>query len=128
DLGTINVTEVRGNKDDKSFAKSNDSISILKPKNLNRGDLQNSIQLLNGFANVQTQSDRGGETFSIRGISDMGVTGVQKDNLASILVDDVFQSTLAVRAGAFENWDLESVEIHRGSQSTTQGVNSLAGN
>ena len=128
DLGTIKVTEVRGNKDEKTFAQSNESISILKPKNLNRGDLQNSIQMLNGFANVQTQSDRAGDTFSIRGISDMGVTGVQKDNLASILVDDVFQTTLAVRAGSFENWDLEAVEIHRGSQSTTQGVNSLAGN
>lgn len=128
DLGTIKVTEVRGNKDEKSFAQSTDSISILKPKNLNRGDIQNSIQMLNGFANVQTQSDRAGDTFSIRGISDMGVTGVQKDNLASILVDDIFQTTLAVRAGAFENWDLEAVEIHRGSQSTTQGVNSLAGN
>lgn len=128
DLGAIKVTEVRGNKDDKTFVQSNESISVLKPKNLNRADIQNSIQMLNGFANVQTQSDRGGETFSIRGISDMGVTGVQKDNLASILVDDVFQTTLAVRAGSFENWDLESVEIHRGSQSTTQGVNSLAGN
>ena len=128
DLGTIEVIEVKGNKDEKTFAQSNDSISILKPQNLNRGDLQNSIQMLNGFANVQTQSDRNGETFSIRGISDMGVTGVQKDNLASILVDDIFQTTLAVRAGSFENWDLESVEIHRGSQSTTQGVNSLAGN
>jgi iron complex outermembrane receptor protein len=128
DLGTIKVTEVRGNKDEKTFAQSNESISILKPKNLNRGDIQNSIQMLNGFANVQTQSDRAGDTFSIRGISDMGVTGVQKDNLASILVDDVFQTTLAVRAGSFENWDLEAVEIHRGSQSTTQGVNSLAGN
>lgn len=128
DLGTIEVIEVKGNKDEKTFAQSNDSISILKPQNLNRGDLQNSIQMLNGFANVQTQSDRNGETFSIRGISDMGVTGVQKDNLASILVDDIFQTTLSVRAGSFENWDLESVEIHRGSQSTTQGVNSLAGN
>lgn len=127
-LDAVEVTEVKGNKDEKSFLKSNDSISVLKPKSLNRGDLQNSIQMLNGFANVQTQSDRGGETFSIRGISDMGVTGVQKDNLASILVDDVFQTSLAVRAGAFENWDLEAVEIHRGSQSTTQGVNSLAGN
>ncbi len=127
-LEVIEVSEVRGNKDNKTFLESNESISVLKTKNLNRGDLQNSVQMLNGFANVQTQSDRAGDTFSIRGISDMGVTGFQKDNLASILVDDIFQTPLSVRAGSFENWDLESVEIHRGAQSTTQGVNSLAGN
>lgn len=125
---TLDTIEVRGNKDNKTFVESNESISVLKEKNLNRGDLQNSVQMLNGFANVQTQTDKNGDTFSIRGISDMGVTGYQKDNLASILVDDVFQTTLAVRAGSFENWDLEAVEIRRGAQSTDQGVNSLAGN
>lgn len=127
-LDAIEVTEVRGNKDERTFIESNESISVLKPKNLNRGDLPNSVQMLNGFANVQTQTDRAGDTFSIRGVSDMGVTGFQKDNLATILVDDIFQTSLAVRAGSFENWDLDSVEIRRGAQSTDQGVNSLAGN
>gem|GEM_PF-2982669 len=127
-LDTIEVNDVKGNKDQTSFLESNESISVLKPKNLNRGDLNNSVQMLNGLSNVQTQTDKNGSTFSIRGISDMGVTGYQKDNLASILVDDVFQTPLALKAGSFENWDLESVEVHRGAQSTTQGVNSLAGN
>lgn len=126
-LDTIEVTDVRGNKDDKTFIESNESISVLKPKSLNRGDLNNSVQMLNGLGNVQTQSDKNGDTFSIRGISDMGVTGYQKDNLSSILVDDIFQTPLAVRAGSFENWDLEAVEVYRGAQSTSQGVNSLAG-
>lgn len=127
-LDTIEVTDVKGNKDEKSFLESNESISVLKTKSLNRGDLNNSVQMLNGLANVQTQTDKNGETFSIRGISDMGVTGYQKDNLASILVDDLFQTPLSLRAGSFENWDLETVEVYRGAQSTTQGVNSLAGN
>ena len=126
-LDTIEVTDVKGNKDDKTFIESNESISVLKPKNLNRGDLNNSVQMLNGLGNVQTQTDKNGDTFSIRGISDMGVTGYQKDNLASTLVDDIFQTPLATRAGSFENWDLESIEVYRGPQSTSQGVNSLAG-
>jgi iron complex outermembrane receptor protein len=128
ELDEVEVTEVRGNKDERTFVETNESVSVLKPKNLNRGDIQNSVQMLNGLANVQTQSDKNGDTFSIRGISDMGVTGYQKDNLASILVDDVFQTSLALKAGSFENWDLETVEVRRGAQSADQGVNSLAGN
>lgn len=57
----------------------------------------------------------------------MGVTGYQKDNLASIMIDDIFQTNLAINAGSFDFWDLDTLEIHRGAQSTTQGVNSLAG-
>lgn len=127
-LDSIEVTTVRSNKDGRSFIETNESISILDESQLNRSDLANSVQMLNGLSNIQTQTDKNGETFSIRGISDMGVTGYQKDNLATILVDDVFQTQLALRAGSFENWDLESIEVRRGAQSTDQGVNSLAGN
>ncbi|MFA5584397.1 MAG: TonB-dependent receptor [Bacteriovoracaceae bacterium] len=127
-LESIEVSAVRSNKDGRSYLETNESISILDESQLNRSDLSNSVQMLNGLSNIQTQSDKNGETFSIRGISDMGVTGYQKDNLATILVDDVFQTQLALRAGSFENWDLSSIEIRRGAQSTDQGVNSLAGN
>ncbi len=126
-LDTIEVNDLKSSKDEKSFIETNESVSVLKPKSLNRGDLSNSVQMLNGLGNVQTQTDKNGDTFSIRGISDMGVTGYQKDNLASIIVDDIFQTPLAVRSGSFENWDLEAVELYRGPQSTSQGVNSLAG-
>lgn len=126
-LDAIEISHLQGSKEEKSYLESNESISVLKSKNLNRGDIQNSLQMLSGLSNVQ-QSSKNDESFSIRGISDMGVTGFQKDNLASIMVDDVFQTPLALRAGSFEQWDLNSLEVHRGAQSTTQGVNSLAGN
>src|SRR5690606_7121064 len=127
-LESIEVSAVRSNKDGRSYLETNESVSILDETQLNRSDLANSVQMLNGLSNIQTQSDKNGETFSIRGISDMGVTGYQKDNLATILVDGVFQTQLALRAGSFENWDLSSIEIRRGAQSTDQGGNSLAGN
>lgn len=126
-LETVEVESLRGDKEERNYLETNESVSVLKSKNLNRGDVQNSIQMLTGLSNVQ-QSSKDETSFSIRGISDMGVTGYQKDNLASIHVDDVFQTPLALRAGSFEQWDLETIEVHRGAQSTTQGVNSLAGN
>lgn len=127
ELETVEVESLRGDKEERTYLETNQSVSVLKSKNLNRGDVQNSVQMLTGLSNIQ-QSSRDENSFSIRGISDMGVTGFQKDNLASMLVDDVFQTPLSLRAGSFEQWDLESIEVHRGAQSTTQGVNSLAGN
>lgn len=126
ELDVIEVTELQGDKEDKTYIETNESISVLKQKNLNRGDTQNSVQMLTGLSNVQASS-KNDESFSIRGISDMGVTGFQKDNLASIMVDEVFQTPIALKAGSFEQWDLNSIEVYRGAQSTTQGVNSLAG-
>lgn len=117
--------EVVGNKEGRTFSETPESVSILPPSRLNRGDQANSLEVLNGQANVQVT--RNSENFSIRGVNNEGVTGFQKDNLASVFVDGLFQTDLAMRAGGFEVWDIQSLEIHRGPQSTSQGVNSLAG-
>ncbi|UYL07617.1 TonB-dependent receptor [Bdellovibrio sp. SKB1291214] len=122
----LQKVEILGNKEDKSYLESTESISVLQAETYDKGVKTDSIKALNALPNVQvTKNDN---TFSIRGINNIGVTGYQKDNLASIMVDDVFQTDLAISAGAFDFWDLDHVEIYRGAQSTTQGVNSLAGN
>lgn len=122
---TLDSIKVTGNKEGRTYAETPESVTILPPQRINRGDQSNSLEVLNGQANVQV--GRNAETFSIRGVNNTGVTGFQKDNLASIYVDDVFQTDLAMRAGAFEVWDMEALELYRGPQSTSQGVNSLAG-
>lgn len=122
ELSTIDVS---GTKEEKTFSESQESISVVKERELNRGDQENGLQALNSFANVQV--NRNDNSFSIRGINSQGVTGFQKDNLASVMVDDIFQTNLSLSAGSFELWDLDHVEVYRGAQSTTQGVNSLAG-
>ncbi len=116
---------VRGNKEDRTYEESQESITLFDEGFLAGAGRENDLQVLNAVPNVQV--NRGGESFSIRGISNTGVTGFQKDNLASILVDDVFQTELAADAGSFELWDLGRLEVLRGAQSTSQGVNSLAG-
>ncbi len=123
----LQEVQVVGNKEGRTYAETPESVTILPPQRLNRGDQDNSVEVLAGQSNVQVQSDRNTNSFSIRGVSSSGVTGFQKDNLASVFVDGVFQTDLALRAGGFEVWDLESLELHRGPQSTSQGVNSLAG-
>lgn len=118
---------IKGSKEKKTINQTTSSITVLKDDTYKEGVKDNSLSVLNGQSNVQVNRDAKGETFSIRGIKNTGVTGYQKDNLASILVDDVFQTDLAIKAGSFELWDMDSIEIHRGAQSTTQGFNSLAG-
>lgn len=116
---------IRGTKEQKKYNETTSSISVIKEDDFKAGTIDNSINSLNGVSNVQI--NKNGESYSIRGINNTGVTGVQKDNLASTLIDDVFQSDLAIKAGSFDLWDLDNIEIHRGGQATTQGINSLAG-
>lgn len=118
--------DIRGNKEEKTYQESTESISILQGDAYDRSVKTDSVQALNALPNVQI--NKNDMSFSIRGVNNTGVTGYQKDNLASIIVDDVFQTDLAVKAGSFELWDLDHIEIYRGAQSTSQGINSLAGN
>lgn len=118
---------IKGSKEKKKYNQTTSSITVLKDDTYKEGVKDNSLSALNGQSNVQVNRDSKGETFSIRGIKNTGVTGYQKDNLASVIVDDVFQTDLAMKAGSFDLWDMSSIEIHRGAQSTTQGFNSLAG-
>ncbi len=123
----IDSIVIKGSKEKKKYKETTSSITIVKDDTFKEGIKDTSISVLNGQANVQVNRDSKGETFTIRGIKNTGVTGYQRDNLASIIVDDIFQTDLAIKAGSFDLWDMGSIEIHRGAQSTTQGFNSLAG-
>ena len=123
----IDSIVIKGSKEKKKYSETTSSITVIKDDSFKEGVKDTSISALNGQSNIQVNRDSKGETFSIRGIKNTGVTGYQKDNLSSIIVDDVFQTDLALKAGSFDLWDMGSIEIHRGAQSTTQGFNSLAG-
>ncbi|MCO5144445.1 MAG: TonB-dependent receptor [Oligoflexia bacterium] len=125
DALVLETIKVKGTKEEKSYFENTESISILKENEVTVSGRASDLQVLTAVPNVEV--NKNGESFSIRGINNTGVTGYQKDNLASIVVDDLFQTDLAIKAGSFDLWDIEQIEILRGAQSTNLGVNSLAG-
>ncbi len=122
---TLQTITVKGTKEEKNYFETYESISVLQENEIPATGRENNLQVLNAVPNVEV--NKNGESFSIRGINNTGVTGYQKDNLSSILIDDIFQTDLAIQAGGFDLWDMQQVEILKGAQSTNQGVNSLAG-
>ncbi len=121
----LETIRVKGTKEGKSAEATPESVVVLRESDLPAAGSESSLGALSGLPNVEV--NKNGESFSIRGINSVGVTGFQKDNLSSVIVDDLFQTDLALQAGSFWLWDLDRVEILRGAQSTSQGVNSLAG-
>jgi iron complex outermembrane receptor protein len=122
---SLSTLTVYGNKENRDLSQTADSAAVLRENDLTPTGRDNSIQVLNAVPNVEV--NKNGESFSIRGISNTGVTGYQKDNLSSVVLDGLFQTDLALQAGSFTLWDLDQIEVLRGAQSTNQGVNSLAG-
>lgn len=124
-LSQNDVIIVKGNKEQKTLNQSQESIAIIQKDSLKAPVATDNLEAIAQSANVSVNKED--DTFTIRGVKNTGVTGYQKDNLASILVDRVFQTDLAIKASSFNLFDMDSLEIFRGSQSTGQGINALAG-
>ena len=95
-------------------------------------ELQNSnirgIADLNGYApNVRIDRDQGrqGLSVNIRGISPTRIDDNSLDAPVGVLIDGIYLGTLAGQA--FENFDLERIEILRGPQGTLFGRNTVGG-
>ncbi len=68
----------------------------------------------------------GNNTFSIRGIPFDGL-GSGSSDVVSVYVDDTLQSRRSMSFAPASMWDIQQVEIYRGTQSLIQGRNALAG-
>lgn len=117
---------VWGQKRDRSLKDVNASVAVYDNDFMTNTTFTDLTELYQYTPNVQaTVADEG--DFSIRGIQFRGLNSSGTTNVASLYVDNVFQSTLGIEAGPSGIFDLEQVEVYRGVQSTVQGRNALAG-
>lgn len=117
---------VKGQKREQALKEVNSSVAVYSGDLIDSLTFQELTDLYRFTPNViAAESDEG--EFNIRGIFYRGENFSESGNTASVYIDGVFQSNLAVEAGPQSIFDLAAVEIYRGPQSTIQGRNALAG-
>lgn len=117
---------VRGELLERSLQNTQTSVSVVRGDELDAAVDKDLFDLVDRLPGVSAQG--GGFGFVIRGVADGGVGGGATAQAISIQIDGAtVPNGQALRTGSLSTWDLEQVEVLRGSQSTQQGPNSLAG-
>lgn len=116
---------VTGEKTSRSLQETVTSVAVTTAQRIDEENLQTLYDIINRTPNVS--ETYGATGFSIRGISESGVSGGGVGGLATVYVDGAALTKDALFSGPLNMWDVAQVEILRGPQSTLQGRNSLAG-
>lgn len=101
------------------------SITTINAEQIVNRSLESLSDVLNLVPNVNPSISGG--SFQIRGIGNTSVTGGGDGGLATIYMDGAPLSQFATTFGPTDTWDIGSIEIFRGAQSTNLGRDSLAG-
>ncbi|MEL7730621.1 TonB-dependent receptor [Citromicrobium bathyomarinum] len=120
--GTIIVT---GEKIDRTLQETVASVSVTTAEQIEEQNIQTLQEIYNRTANVS--ETYGSYGFTIRGMSNRGVSGGGNGALATVYIDGAPMPTTVLHAAPTDTWDVSQVEIFRGPQSTLQGLNALAG-
>lgn len=113
----------------KQNVDAQDTVESVEVFTAERFEAENLFTISDAVArtpNVSIISDNI-NTINIRGIERNGTAGAGQGVAINVFQDGVPLSDRAVIAGATTAWDVEQLEILRGSQSTVQGRNSIAG-
>lgn len=115
---------VTGQKIERSLQDTQTSVEVITDLELREENILDLVDAIERTANVTTNDGSG---FTIRGVSNVSVSGAGQGNLATIYVDGFALPRTALFGAPVETWDLEQIELLRGPQSTLQGRASLAG-
>ncbi|OTA18837.1 Outer membrane receptor protein [Xenorhabdus beddingii] len=126
------VITVTGEKTERSLQRTSSSVTVISGQEIqSKPEATTIADILQGTPNVLYTSSTGAP--SIRGIETNGPlvggnTFLSKPiPRATISVDGRYISSAEFSLGRGPVWDVNSVEVFRGPQTTTQGANSIAG-
>ena len=120
----IDEIVVKGTKIPGTLQDSDVSVEILDEARLDRERITDLSDLFLKTANVTGNGADTGQ-FSIRGIGRQGFAG--RGSTSNVYVDGVPLSGESLIRTPVSLWDVEQAEVLRGSQSSEQGRNALAG-
>ena len=121
----VEAVVITGEKTSRSLQQTVTSVAVTTAARIERENIQTFFDVVARTANMSETYGKTG--FTIRGVSNMNVSGGGTGGLATVYVDGAALPVEAVYGGPLEMWDIGQVEILRGPQSTLQGRNSLAG-
>ncbi|MEM1193783.1 MAG: TonB-dependent receptor [Pseudomonadota bacterium] len=126
DTGEIDEIIVTGEKFERTLQDTTSSVAVFDAEEIDAQNFIDVYDLINQTANVAGAF--GDQGFTIRGLRNTGASGGdQTSDVATVYLDGVFIPSQLFSQGALNLWDIQSVEIFRGPQSTIQGRNALAG-
>ena len=122
---STNTIIVTGEKIDRTLQETVASVSVTTAEQIEEQNIQTLQEIYNRTANLS--ETYGSYGFTIRGMSNRGVSGGGNGALATVYIDGAPMPTTVLHAAPTDTWDVSQVEIFRGPQSTLQGLNALAG-
>lgn len=117
---------VYGTKQGLNLQRTTDSVSVFSAARLEEEVV---FELSEAVARAVNTSIRAKSlnTISIRGIPRNGTDNAGQGSAINIYIDGAPASGSALAGGGQSLWDVQQIEVLRGSQSTVQGRNSIAG-
>lgn len=117
---------VTGEKIERNLQDTISSVMVFDAQTIDEQNFTDLFDLFNQTANVSTGFND--SVFTIRGVRNVGAgLGDSTSDVSTVYMDGVFLPSSLFTVGALNLWDVQSVEIFRGPQSTIQGRNALAG-